>query len=82
MGAVSGIVVYVMLWWLVFFMTLPIGVHPPHELGEAADPGHESGAPVRHHLLWKALAATVISGVLWGVAYWIIDSGMITFRGG
>ena len=81
MGTISGIVVYVILWWLVFFMMLPIGVHPPHEVGEEAAPGHEAGAPVRHYLVWKLLAATVIAGVLWGVAWWLVVSDLITFRG-
>lgn len=82
MGTVSGIVVYVILWWLVFFMTLPIGVRAPHEVGQQVEPGHEGGAPIRHHLLWKVLAATVIAAMLWSVAYWVIDAGIITFRGG
>jgi len=76
----SGGVVYIILWWLVFFVSLPIGVHPPHEMGREAEPGHEAGAPVRHHLLWKILATTVVSGLLWGVAYWLITSDMLSFR--
>lgn len=76
----SAIVVYVILWWLVFFVSLPIGVHPPHEVGEEAESGHEAGAPVRTHLPLKLLAATVISALLWGVAYWMITNGVVSFR--
>ena len=82
MGTISGIVVYLSLWWLVFFLSLPIGVHPPHELGKELRPGDEVGAPVRHHLLWKALATTVIAGLLWLGIAWLIDSDLISFRGG
>jgi predicted secreted protein len=64
----------------VFFMSLPIGVHPPHEVGEAAEPGHEAGAPVRTHLPVKALAATVIAAALWGIAWWVISAGIVSFR--
>ena len=77
---ISGTVVYVIIWWLVFFMALPIGVKPPHEVGEVAEPGHEAGAPVRPHLWKKVLAATVIAGILWGVAYWVIVEDIIRFR--
>ena len=80
MSWISGVVVYVILWWLIFFMSLPFGVRPPHEVGQQAESGHERGAPVRPHLLWKVLAATVIAGLLWGVAYWVISSDMLTFR--
>ncbi|MPY70581.1 MAG: DUF1467 family protein [Alphaproteobacteria bacterium] len=82
MNVFSGILVYVVLWWLVFFMTLPIGVRPPHEVGERAEPGHESGAPVKPRLWLKAAATTVIAGALWGIAWWLIASGQLSFRGG
>ena len=78
----SSIVVYVIAWWLVFFMALPIGVRPPHEIGETAQPGHEAGAPVRTHLARKALAATLIAGLLWGLVFWAVTADVISFRGG
>ena len=82
MGVASGIVVYVILWWMIFFMTLPIGVRPPHEAGQQAEPGHDPGAPVRTHLPLKLLATTVIAAVLWGVVWWVIDSGLLSIRNG
>lgn len=78
----SGIVVYVIIWWLVFFMSLPIGVRPPHEAGEVAEPGHDAGAPVRTHLRTKVFAATIISAALWGAAYWMITADIISIRNG
>ena len=78
----SGIVVYTILWWLVFFMTLPIGVRPPHEVGEVAEPGYEAGAPVRTHPPIKVLATTIIAGALWGAAYWMITAQIISIRNG
>jgi predicted secreted protein len=78
----SGIVVYVIIWWLVFFMSLPIGVRSPQEMGEVAEPGHEAGAPVRTHLPIKVLAATVIAALLWGAAYWMVVADVISIRNG
>ena len=78
----SSIVVFVILWWLVFFISLPIGVHPPHEVGEDVEPGNEAGAPVRPHLLIKVAASTGIAAALWGLAYWVISAGLISFRNG
>jgi predicted secreted protein len=82
MGWTSGIVVYVIAWWLVFFMMLPIGVRPPHEAGEELETGQEPGAPVNPMLWRKALAATVIAAALWGLIYWAIVSDLVSFRGG
>ena len=76
----SAIVIYVCIWWLVFFMAWPIGVKPPHEEGETAEPGHEGGAPTRPHLWKKVLVTTLIAALLWGVAYWVIEYDIITFR--
>ena len=82
MSWTSGIVVYVIIWWLVFFMSLPIGVRPPHEMGEVAEPGHDAGAPVRPYLLIKVAASTLIAAALWGVAYWMITANIISIRNG
>ena len=78
----SAIVVYVMAWWLVFFMALPIGVKPPHEEGSEAEVGHEAGAPVKTHLFKKVVAATIISGLLTALIYWVVVSDIVSFRNG
>lgn len=80
MGWFSGIVVYVILWWLVFFMALPFGVRAPHEVGGTAEPGHAPSAPVRPRLWLKAGITTVIAAALWGVAWYLIASDLLSFR--
>lgn len=81
MGWVSGIVVFLILWWLVFFVTLPFGIRSLHEAGETAGEGHADGAPVRPRLWLKAGVTTVIAAIVWGIAYWLIASDLISFRG-
>lgn len=78
----SGVVVYVILWWLVFFMTLPFGIRAPHEVGEEPGQGHADGAPVKPRLWLKAGVTSLIAAMLWGVAYVLIVSDLISFRGG
>ena len=80
MSWVSGIIVYIILWWLVFFMTLPFGVKSPHEVGEVAEPGHADGAPVKPRLWLKAEITTLIAAMFWGIAYYLIASDMLSFR--
>ncbi len=80
MSLVTGIVVYVLLWWLVFFTLLPVGVRTPGEVGGNAEPGHADSAPMRPYMWRKVLAATLISVVLWGGYYWLQGSGLITLR--
>lgn len=78
----SGAVVYIILWWLVFFVTLPFGVRPPHEVGEEPGPGHAPSAPVKPRLGLKAGIASIVAAVLWGIAYALIVSDLISFREG
>jgi len=76
----SGVVVYVILWWLVFFMTLPFGIRAPHEVGEEVGEGHAPSAPIRPRLWLKAGITTAVAAVLWFGAYWLISSDLISFR--
>ena len=78
MSIVTGLLVFIVLWWLVFLMALPWGVKA------APDPsvdGHDAGAPARPRVMLKAVVTTGITFVLWGVAYVLIESDMLTFRG-
>lgn len=76
MDLVSGIVVYIILWWWVLFMALPIGVRRE----DAPQPGNDAGAPKRPMLAIKLVATTLISAVLWIIVDQIIRSDLISFR--
>jgi predicted secreted protein len=70
MSIFTGGMVYVVIWWLVFFAALPIGVRTADEAGEAVQPGLADSAPLRPRLWVKAAAATVLAAALWGVFYY------------
>ncbi len=72
----TGAMVYVIIWWVVLFTVLPWGVRVPDE----TEPGHASSAPDKPMLWRKALITTVIATLLWGVAYYLIESDLISFR--
>ena len=72
----TGVMVYVILWWLVWFMMLPIGVKVPDEV----EKGHATSAPSNPNLGIKCAATTLISGALWGVVYLVIAAEVISFR--
>ena len=75
MNIVTGIMVYVILWWLVFFTTLPFGVRTAEEAGERQEPGFADSAPVRPRLWLKAGVTTLISAALWGLFYLALEAG-------
>ena len=76
----STILVFVVVWWLVFFMTLPFGARSFHEAGENVESGNVESAPMKPRLWLKAGAATVIAAVLTVGIYFLIDSGLLSFR--
>ena len=76
MNIVSGIVVYVILWWLVLFMVLPWGVRRT----EAPDEGHDPGAPERPMLWRKAAITTLIATILFGIVYSVVTSDLLPLR--
>jgi predicted secreted protein len=70
------IVVYVVVWWIVFFAALPVGIHHDRSVEE----GHDPGAPDRPMLWRKAVAATLIAAVIVGAIYVADMQGWIPFR--
>jgi predicted secreted protein len=80
MDWLSGIVVYLLIWWTALFCVLPIGTRP------VADPDTESGGwrgtPARPLLGRKLIGTTVLSAVLWLGANALISSELVSFRDG
>lgn len=76
MGPVTGIVVYVVIWFMVLFMVLPWGIRHP----EVPEPGHALGAPSNPRIALKMAVTTVLAGAFWFVVYLVIESGVISFR--
>jgi predicted secreted protein len=60
--------VYVLVWWIVFLMLLPVAVRT---CPEGALAGHEPGAPLRPFLGRKVLAATVLAALATGAFVWL-----------
>jgi predicted secreted protein len=79
MGWFTGIVLYVLIWWVALFAVLPIGTHAVSE----ADPASGwRGAPAAVHLPRKLLATTLVAAVIWLGFYAVITSSWLSFRTG
>ena len=74
MDFVSGAVVFILLWWWIFLMTLPFGIKTP----ELIEPGHATSAPEKPMLRRKLIVSTIIALILFVIIYWVIDSGFIS----
>ena len=76
MSWVTGIAVYVVLWWIVLFAVLPWGVQPAEDL----PPGADRGAPAQPRMGLKVLVTTLIAAALWGGVEFLVLSDFISFR--
>ncbi|KRW97402.1 DUF1467 family protein [Paracoccus sp. PXZ] len=77
MSLTGGIVLYAVLWFLVLFVLLPIGQQSQADVGQVT-PGTPAGAPHEPKLKKKALWATLIAGLIWGVIAYVVIAGVIT----
>lgn len=75
----TGCVVYVLIWWIVLFAVLPVGVRP----AAGADPQSGwRGLPQAPRLWRVVLVTTLIAGFVWLCADLLISSDWISFRHG
>ena len=60
--------IYFVLWWIVLFAVLPIGMRSQEEAGEIV-PGSDPGAPAAPRLVTKAVWTTVATTVIFLLFY-------------
>ena len=72
----TGIMTYIIIWWMVLFAILPWGNRPPQD----PDSGHATSAPEKPRLIVKFGVTTVVATMVFAMVAWLIESDMITFR--
>lgn len=77
MDITSGIVLFAVIWFMVFFVVLPQRLTTQGEAGDVV-PGTHSSAPADPQLGRKARITTIWAVVIWAVVATIILTGAIT----
>lgn len=72
----TGILVYVIVWWVVLFAVLPWGVRKV----ENPEEGHEAGAPANPMIGRKALITTGVAALVWVAIYFALEYKVIPLR--
>ena len=73
-----AIALYLVIWWIVLFAMLPIGVRTAEEAGEKTSPGNAESAPHLPNLLPKMVATTVVASIVVAGLYAVIVHHVIT----
>ena len=80
MGITGSIIVYVMIWWVVFFSILPIGIQSNKEIFKDSLEGSDPGAPKNPKIGKKFLITTIITSILFIMIYYTVDLGFFNLR--
>lgn len=72
----AGVAIYFVIWWTILFAILPWGVRSQAEEGVIV-PGSEASAPMQPRLLMKAIATTIVAGIIFAAFYWFYVSDFI-----
>jgi predicted secreted protein len=75
----TGVVLYILIWWIALFAVLPFGTRPVAEPDEATG---WRGAPEQPRMWRKVVITTIVAMVIWGGCYALITSDWISFRSG
>ena len=74
----SALVVWLIIWWLVLFIILPIGIRGQAEEGDIVK-GSEPGAPHTLNIKRKFIQTTIIASVIWVLTCALILSGIVSW---
>ena len=77
MGPLTGIAIFLTIWWTVLFAVLPWGVTSHAEAGIDKGDGGDPGAPVDPKLKQKFLITTGIAIVVFGIIWLIVWAGIV-----
>ena len=80
MSITGSIIIFVMIWWIVFFSVLPIGVQSKKEVFKDKIGGLDPGAPKNPKIGKKFLITTIITSTLFIIIYYIVDLGLFNLR--
>ncbi|MFM8375643.1 MAG: DUF1467 family protein [Phenylobacterium sp.] len=77
MSPITGIAIYLTLWWTVLFAVLPLGSQSHAEAGIKAPGGGDPASPVNPRLKEKFLLTTVVSAVIFAILFLLLHFQVI-----
>ncbi len=80
MGITGSIIVYVLIWWIIFFSLLPVGIQSKKEKFIEKIEGIDPGAPNNPKIAKKFLITTIITSLIFIVIYYLVESNLLNLR--
>ena len=80
MSITGSIIVYVMIWWIIFFSVLPIGIQSNKEVFKEKIEGMDPGAPKNPNIAKKFFITTLITTAIFSVIYYLTKIELLNLR--
>ena len=80
MGITGSIIVYVLIWWMIFFSVLPVGIQSQKEKFKERLDGIDPGAPNNPKMGKKFLITTIITSIIFIVIYYLVKFNLLNLR--
>ena len=80
MGITGSIIVYVLIWWIIFFSVLPIGIQSNKARFKEQINGVDQGAPNNPKIGKKFLITTIITSLIFIVIYYLVKFNLLNLR--
>ena len=78
MSPVTGVAIYITIWWTVLFAVLPWGVQSHHEAGIQRGDGTDPASPVDPKLKKKFITTTWVSAIVFVLLWLVIHFRLVT----
>ena len=73
MGLTGSIILFLIIWWLILFILLPINIDNKAPNSTEYE-GNDRGAPKNPQILKKFILTTIISVILWFVVFLLLNN--------
>ena len=80
MGITGSIIFYVMIWWVIFFSVLPMGIQSNKEVFREKIEGMDPGAPKNPKIAKKFFITTIITTIIFIVIYYLVEIDLLNLR--
>ena len=80
MGITGSLIVYVLIWWMVFFSVLPVGIKSQNKEFKENLEGNDAGAPKNPNIGKKFLITTLITTIVFLGIYYMVIKNYLNLR--
>ena len=80
MSTTGSLIVYIVIWWIVFFSILPVGIISENKEFRSSLSGNDSGAPKNPEIIKKFIITTVLTTIFFIGIYYMVSNNHLNLR--